>query len=120
MNRNIIIGIVIVIIILVGAFFIFRGGPIDTSAFKADEAELDRFNQDIEAASQDSGIFNEFTQTFLDILDEVAPIPPGEALDEASINQDAAESDLSDSLDSFAADESALQEFDDTFEEVSQ
>ena len=120
-NKNVIIGVaVIAVIVVVGAFFIFRGEKaFDVSFFEKDEAELTRMNNDFEMLSQDS-VLNEIDQTFGDILDEGAGISADDALDESSIAQEAAQADLSQTLDAFAADDAVLQELDQVFGEVLQ
>ena len=120
-NKNVIIVIAgIVVIVVVGAFFIFRGEKaLDVSLFEKDEAELTRMNNDFEMLSQDS-VLNEIDQTFGDILDEGAGISADDALDESSIAQEAAQADLSQTLDAFAADDAVLQELDQVFGEVLQ
>ena len=122
MNRNIVIGIaVVVLVVVVGAFVIFRGDKaFSVSVFKKDEAELAKINNDVEMFFQDNTVLDEIDQTFGDILDEGTGISAGAALDEASIAQEASQADLSQTLDAFAADETALQELDQAFGEVSQ
>jgi len=120
MKRDILIGVVAVLVVVVGAFFIFRGEKaFDLSLFEKDEAELARMSNDFEMLSQDS-VLDEIDQTFGDILDEGAGISAGDALDESSIAQEAAQADLSQTLDAFAADDAALQELDQVFGEVLQ
>lgn len=71
MNKNIIIGIVILLVVVVGAFFIFRGErAFDVSALERDEVELASIANDIEAFQEDNLVLNELDQTFTDILDE--------------------------------------------------
>jgi len=119
--KNIPIGIVIVFVVVVGAFYIFRGEKaFDVFFLGQDEAELASITSDIEAVSQDNIILDELDQTFSDILDEIAGISADEALDEASIAQEASQADLSQTLDAFAADDAALQELDQSFDEVLQ
>ena len=64
MNRKIIIGVVLVLV--VGAFFISgRGGEvIDVSVFAPDESELNSMTTDIEAFSGDDAVLDEIDQTF--------------------------------------------------------
>ena len=120
MKRNILIGVTAVFVVVVGAFFIFRGEKaFDVSLFEKDEAELTRMGNDIEMLSQDS-VLDEIDQTFSDILDEGAGISADDALDESSIAQEAAQADLSQTLDAFAADDAVLQELDQVFGEVLQ
>ena len=122
MNKNIAIGIaVIIFVVVVGAFFIFRGGgALDVSLFQEDEAELSSFNNDIELFSKDGAALDEIDQTFGDILDEGTVISIDEALDEAAIIKEASQADLSDTLDAFTSDEIILQELDQAFGEVLQ
>ena len=116
MNKNIIIGIVVVLVLVVGAFLILgRGGEsIDVSVFVPDEAELNSMAVDIEAFSADDIVLNEVDDTFGDITDA------GGAFSLDTIDQEAAEADLSAALDAFAADDTVLDEIDQTFGEVSQ
>ena len=120
-NKNIILGISIIVMVVVGAFFIFRGDKaLDVSLFERDEAELTRMSNDFESLSKDNALLDEIDQTFSDILDEGAGISADDALDESSIAQEAAQADLSQTLDAFAADDAALQELDQVFGEVLQ
>jgi len=121
MNKNIIIGIVVIILVIVaGVLFISRGEEaFDVSLFDKDEAELTSIGNDIEMLSQDV-VLDEIEQTFNDILDEGAGISADAALDESEIAKEAAEADLSQVLDAFASDEAVLQELDQAFGDVSQ
>ena len=120
-NKNIILGISIIVMVVVGAFFIFRGDKaLDVSLFEKDEAELTRMSNDLESLFQDNAFLDEIDQTFSDILDEGAGISASDALDESSIAQEAAQADLSQTLDAFAADDAVLQELDQVFGEVLQ
>ena len=121
MSKNVVIGIVVVIlVVVVGALFISRGEEaFDVSLFDKDEAELTSMGNDIEMLSQDA-VLDEIDQTFSDILDESVGVSAAEALDESSIAKEALEADLSQTLDAFAADEAVLQELDQAFEDVSQ
>ena len=116
MNRNIIIGIVVVLVLVVGAFLILGrgGGGIDVSVFVPDEAELNSMATDIEAFSEDDIVLNEVDDTFDDITDA------GDAFSLDTIDQEVSEVDLSATLDAFAADDTVLDEIDQTFGEVSQ
>ncbi|MCH7828482.1 hypothetical protein IH982_01270 [Patescibacteria group bacterium] len=120
MSKNVAIGVVVVILVVVaGAFFIFRGEEaFDVSLFEKDEAELTSIGNDIEMLSQDA-VLDELEQTFGDIL-EGAGISAAEALDESSIALEALEADLSQTLDAFASDDAVLQELDQAFGDVSQ
>lgn len=119
MNRNIIIGIVVVIIILVGIFLIFKGKPpLDTALFDKDEEELSAFNNDIALFDQDNTALDEISQTFSDILDEGAIISAESALNLTSLEQEASAVDFSGDLNIF--NENILQEFDQAFGEVLQ
>lgn len=118
MSRNIIV-IIIVGIILAGAFFIFRGGgPIDTALFENDETELAVFGNDVAAFNQDETILDEISQTFSDILDEGAVVSTESAIELASIEKEASEADISGDLNVF--DEGILQELGQIFDEVLQ
>lgn len=120
-NKDIVrYAIVVVLVAVVGAFFIFRGEKaFDISGFEKDEMELTRMSNDFEALFQGT-ILDEIDQTFSDILDEGAGISADDALDESSIAQEAAQADLSQTLDAFAADDAVLQELDQVFDEVLQ
>ena len=120
-NKDIVrYAIVVVLVAVVGAFFIFRGEKaFDVSGFEKDEMELTRMSNDFEALFQGT-ILDEIDQTFSDILDEGAGISADDALDESSIAQEAAQADLSQTLDAFAADDAVLQELDQVFDEVLQ
>lgn len=122
MNKNAVISVVvIVLVVVVGAFFIFRGDKtFNVSVLDRDAAELDGIAADIDAFSKDNVAVEELNQTFGDILDETAGIGAAEALDESSIAQESSQIDTLQTLDAFAADEAALQEFDQAFGEVSQ
>ena len=121
MSKNIVIGVIVVILVVVaGAFFTFRGEEaFDVSLFDKDEAELTSIGNDIEMLSQDV-VLDEIEQTFGDILDESVGVSAVEALDESSIAKEALEADLSQTLDAFAADDAVLQELDQAFDDVSQ
>lgn len=122
MNKNTIIGIIVVVfVVVVGAFLLLRGDrAFDVSALARDEAELSKMVEDFEAFSQDGAILSEVDQTFGDILDEHTGISAEDALDESSIAQDAIQADSGQTLNAFAADEAALQELGQVFGEVSQ
>ena len=121
MKRDILIGVAAVFVVVVGAFFIFRGEKaFDVSLFEKDEAELTRMSNDLESLFQDNAFLDEIDQTFSDILDEGAGISASDALDESSIAQEAAQADLSQTLDAFAADDAVLQELGQLFAEVLQ
>lgn len=122
MNKNLIIAIVIVLVIVVaGAFFIFRGKKaFDVSFIQGDETELSNWGSDLEIFSQEDTLATELDQTFGDILDERAAISTDAALDESSINQEATQADFSQTLNASAVDESILQELDQLFGEVLQ
>jgi len=121
MNRNMLIrGAIVLLVVVVGAFLFLRGGGVfDTSQFTKDEAELLRINSTIELFAQDSVILDEIDQTFFDITDSVVGISAGDALSESSINQEASQIDLSQTLDDFAADDTVLEEVDQGLGEVS-
>ena len=120
MSKNVVIGIVVVIlVVVVGALFIPRGEEaFDVSLFDKDEAELTSMGNDIEMLSQDA-VLDEIDQTFSEIL-KGAGISADEALDESSIAKEASEADLSQTLDAFSADDAVLQELDQAFGDVSQ
>ena len=121
MNKNILIGAIAIFIIVGGAFLLVGGnGAFDTGQFTKDEAELSGISSDIELFSQDSIIFNEIDQTFTDISDVVFGVSAGDALSEGSINQEAAEVDLSQMLNDFAQDDTTLSEVEQGLGEVLQ
>lgn len=117
---KIIIGVIVVVaVILVGAFLIFRGKPsIDTALFDKDEAELSAFNNNIALFDQDNTILDEINQTFSDILDEGAIVSAESALDLTSLEQEASVVDFSGDLN--ILNENILQELDQAFGEVLQ
>ena len=122
-QKNIVMGgaLFVILAILVGAFFLLTADKaLDVAQFEKDEAVLNEIGADIDILSQDDALFNEIDQTFGDILDEVAGIPSEEALDTSSIDAEASQVDLSDTLDAFDADNALLQELDQIFDEVSQ
>lgn len=122
MNKNLVIGIFIIILVLVaGAFFIFKGDKaFDVSFLDKDAAELDSMAADIDAFSMDNAAIEELNQTFSDILDESAGISAAEALGESSIDKEAALADLSQILNVFGLDDAALSELNQVLGEVLQ
>lgn len=127
MNKNIVMGLVVaVFVVVVGAFLFLSGDKafnvsmLSQSALGRDEAELSNMSEDLEAFSQDNNVLSEVDQTFADILDEQVGISAEEALDEASIASEASGADLGQTLNTFAADEAALQELGQAFGEVAQ
>ena len=121
MNKNIFIGAIAIFVVAAGAMLLLGGkGAFDTGQFTKDEAELSGISGDIELFSQDSAIFDEIDQTFTDISDVVFGVSAGEALSEGSINQEAAEVDLSQILNDFAQDDTALSEVEQGLDEVLQ
>lgn len=122
MNKNIIIGIVVaVLVVVVGAFLLLRSDrAFDVSVLAQDETELAKMAEDFDAFSQDNAVLSEVDQTFGDILGEQDGISAEEALDEISITNEASQADLEQTLNAFAADQAALQELDQTLGEVSQ
>lgn len=122
-QKNIVMGaaLFLILAVLVGAFFLLTADKaLDIAQFEKDEAVLNEIGADIDVLSQDDTLFDEIDQTFGDILDEVAGIPSEEALDTSSIDAEASQVDLSDTLDAFDADNALLQELDQTFDDVSQ
>lgn len=121
MNKNVVIGVVIIIlVVVVGAFFIFRGEKaFDISVLDWDAVALDNMLADIDAFSKDNAVVEEMNQVFHDILDETAGISAVEAWDESSIVQEAIQADFGQTLNAFAADNTALSELDQVFGEVS-
>lgn len=118
MSKNIVI-VIIIGIVLVGAFFVFKGkGPIDTALFGKDEAGLAAFGNDIASFDQDDAVLDELDQTFNDILDESAVLSVESALDLASIETEASLADFSGDLDVFS--EAVLQEVSQALGEASQ
>lgn len=122
MNKNAVIGIVVVVLVaVVGAFFIFRGDKaFDVSGLDRDVIELDSMSADLDAFSKDNVAIEELNQTFSDLLDETVGINAAEALDESSIAQESSQADFGQTLNAFAADDAALSELDQAFGEVSQ
>ena len=114
MNKNIIIGIV-VLVLVVGALFLFggRGDPIDVSLFGQDETELNSLDGDINMFVQDDAVLDEIDDTVGDITDAE------DACSVETIDQEAAEVDLTATLDAFDEDETILNELDQIFGEVS-
>lgn len=122
-QKNIVMGAILflVLFVIVGVFFILTADKaLDIAQFEKDEVVLNEIGADIDVLSQDDVLFDELDQTFGDILDEVAGIPSEEALDTSSIDAEASQVDLSDTLDAFDADNALLQELDQTFDEVLQ
>jgi len=118
MNKIIIV-ILVVGIILVGAFLFLRGrAPIDTALFDGDEAELSAFENNLDLFSKDGAVLDEINQTFGDILDEGVGVSSESSLDLASLDAEAAGVDFSGDLNIF--DENILQELDQSFGEVLQ
>lgn len=114
-------GAIVLFVVVVGAFFLLGGGEtFDTAQFTQDEAELTRINSAVELFAQDNAILDEIDQTFADITNAVAGISAGDALSESSIDQEASQVDLSQTLDDFAADDIVLGEVDQGLGEVSQ
>lgn len=121
MNKNTVISIAVVVLVVMGALFIFRGDKaFDVSGLDRDGAELDNMAIDLDAFSNDNVAIEELNQTLSDILDETAVISAAEALDESSIAQESSQIDFEQTLNDFAADDAALSEFDQAFGEVSQ
>jgi len=123
MNKNIIIGIIVValVVVVAGAFFVFRSKEaFDVSFISGDEIELTNWGNDLEVFAKDNTLATEFDQTFGDILDERAVISADAALNESAIAQEASQVDSSQTLNAFAADDAALRELDQVFSEVSQ
>lgn len=122
MSKNTVIGIVaVVLVVVVGAFFIFRGEKaFEISILDQDVAGLNSIATNLDAFSRDNAVVEEMNQTFSDILDETAGISAAEALDESSIAREASQADLSQTLNAFAADDAALSELEQVFGEVLQ
>lgn len=122
MNRNTILGIIVAGAVAgIAVLVIFRGeGVFDVSLFGQDETELERFGEDIATLSRDAALLDEIDQAFDDITGEGIAITAEEALDEASINQEGAKSNLTPALNAFGTDDVVLEEIDEAFGEVSQ
>ena len=115
MNKKIIIGIVVLVLVVGALFIIGRGGEvIDVSVFAPDESELNSLGSDINMFVQDDVVLDEVDDTFGDITDA------GDALNINTIDQEAVEADLTATLDAFDGDETILNELDQVFGEVMQ
>jgi Tfp pilus assembly protein PilO len=122
-QKNIVMGavLIVVLVILVGIFFLFSGEKaIDLSLLEQEEMELTSIDSGLNALVQDNAILDELNQTFGDILDENTEFSTVDALEESSIVQEASEADLSETLNAFAADDAVLEELYQVFGEVSQ
>lgn len=122
-QKNIFMGaaLFLILLVIVWAFFtLIADNVFDVAQFEEDEAVLENIGNDLESLSQDNAFLDEIDQTFSDILDEGAGISADDALDESSIAQEAAQADLSQTLDAFAADDAVLQELDQVFGDVLQ
>ena len=121
MNRNTIIGIIVAgAVAAIAVLVIFRGeGVFDVSFFEQDEAQLERFGEDIATLSGDAALLDEIDQTFDDITREGTVVPAEEALDEASINQEGVQANLTPGLNALGGDDAVLEEIDEAFGEVS-
>lgn len=121
MSKNLIIVIAVILVVVAGAFSIFRGKEaIDVSVWQGDENELANWESVLEMFSQEDALGQEIDQTFGDVLDEQAGLGIDAALDETSINQEASKSDFSETLDDFTTDDAALLELNQVIGEVSQ
>ena len=122
-QKNMIMGGVVFLLILVATgvfFFLTAGNALDMVKFKQDEMVLSAINNDLHAFSKEDVLLEEINQTLGDILDEVAGIPIEDALDLSSIDAEASQVDLSETLDAFDVDSMVSQELDLIFDEVLQ
>lgn len=130
MNKNIAIGLLAAIAIVVAVIIIslvsMREGfrPVsyvsqpetfDAAFFQKDEAELDAIGEDLEIYNQESAFFEEMDQIFGDIMDANET-----ALDEKSILQESSESDFSQDLSALESDDAAANEINQFLDEILQ
>lgn len=124
MNKNtlIVIAISMLLVIIVFSISIITKSPapksailIDIATYQNDEAELNSFEKDLAVSNKDENLFTEIDQTYSDILD-LSEL----AFDEDLISKEGAIADFSEDLKSFSDDETAMEELDQAFVEISQ
>lgn len=122
-NKNIIIGVIVVLVVVGGAFLLFKSKTpsiVDTSSLASDESELAAFQADIDSFAGDEAVLSELDQTLDDVAEAGGEINAAEAIDSALISQEGSGVDFSKDLAGFTSDDAALQELDQAFSEVSQ
>lgn len=119
MNKNVLIVVGVILLIAIAGLWIREISILTPiSASEQDEAELSAIAVDLETFSADNIAIEETAQGFSDILDEGAGISASKTLDEPSIAQEFLQADLSDTLNDFETDETAMKELDQIFGEI--
>lgn len=123
MNRNVIIGIIVFIIIIGGLLLFSRGkapSAVKTGVISEEEDGLATFGSELDLFAGDEIVLDEINQALVDVAEITEAVSAAEAIDSASISQEANQADLSNDITSFNNDEAQLQELDQAFSEVSQ
>ncbi len=123
MNNKIIIALVAFFVVMVSGAFLFRGAGevhevVELSVLQVDEKELAVFEKDLEIISEDEHALREVEGTFNDILEGGFGITLENALDDASLSQEAYDVDFGLTLDDFEHDDAALQDTGEVYVEV--
>ncbi|MDO8571723.1 MAG: hypothetical protein Q7R79_03515 [bacterium] len=123
MNTKIVIALVAFFVVMVTGAFLFRGageGVVQLSVLQEDETELAVFEKDLEIISEDEHALEEVDQTFNDILEGGFGVTLENALDDASLSQEAYDVDFWQTLDDFEHDDAALQDDNEVYAEITQ
>ena len=122
-NKTIVIGVITVLVIVGGAFLLFKSKApkvVDLSALTSEESELTAFNADLASFAGDEIVLSELNQTLNDVVETTGAISATESIDSTSISQEGSQVDLSKDLAGFISDDAALQELDQALGEVTQ
>jgi len=121
MDKNIISIIIILVVVVIGAFFaVTEKAAFDISGLEQDSAVLQKLSVDLDILYQDQSLLEELDRTINDILDESVATNASTALNEASIVAEESQAELSQTLNAFADDEEVFGELNQLFNEVSQ
>ncbi len=122
-NKTIVIGVIAVLVIVGGAFLLFKSKAptvVDMGALTSEESELAAFDADLASFAGDEVVLSELDQTLNDVAETTSAISATESIDSTSIGQEGNQVDFSKDLAGFTSDDAALQELDQAFGEVTQ
>ena len=84
-NKTIIIGVIAVLVIVGGAFLLFKSKApkvVDMGALTSEESELTAFDADLASFAGDEVVLSEFDQTLGDVAETTGVISAAEAIED--------------------------------------
>ena len=111
MNKNVLIGIIALVIVVGGAFLLYKGNQlsVDTGALSSEEKSFTSLENDMSSFAQDETVLNEVNQTYNDIAQDSGAVSSSDAFNGASIASEARQVDFSSDVNAFNSDNVALQ-----------